>query len=136
MAEDAASAYRPAKLGLAFENRWMERIIETLGVPAAAELLFTARTFDGAAAQRMGFAHAVMPGDELGGYVDDLAQGIAALAPLTLRAAKAGLRAIALDDAAAGVQAEALVVTCATSNDYQRALEAFRNRKRPEFKGD
>lgn len=102
LSEDVRFGIPAAKLGLAFEQRWLTRIIETLGVPAAAELLFTAKAFDAAAAQRMGLAHEVLPAEALAGHVAEIARGIAALAPLTLRAAKAGLRAATRDDARGG----------------------------------
>lgn len=136
MSEAAVFGIPAAKLGLAFEHRWLTRMIDTIGVSSASELLFTAKTFTAGAAQRMGFAHEVLPDGDVAAHVTDLAEGIAALAPLTLRAAKAGLRAAMRDDAQAGVQADALVTVCAESHDSQRALSAFATKERPEFQGD
>ena len=51
LAEDASFGIPAAKLGLAYEPRWIARMIETLGLPVASELLLTARAF-GAEAHR------------------------------------------------------------------------------------
>jgi enoyl-CoA hydratase len=78
----------------------------------------------------------VVPGEDLAAEADALAEGIAANAPLTLRAVKAGLAAFARPgDDAAKARAQAMVTACYASDDYREGQRAFAEKRRPAFKG-
>ncbi|HEY8163709.1 MAG TPA: enoyl-CoA hydratase, partial [Methylocystis sp.] len=66
----------------------------------------------------------------------DLAQTVAANAPLTLRAAKAAIRAAAqLPNAPTLAQCEAFAARCFDSADYMEGRAAFLEKRAPEFTG-
>ncbi|MDD9715890.1 enoyl-CoA hydratase [Dinoroseobacter sp. PD6] len=134
--ETAHIAFTPAKLGLAIGADEVAALARIAGPAAAAELLYTAQPVDAARAERWGLVNRRVPEDMLMDETDALARTIAANAPLTLRAVKAGLAAFARPgDAAAASHADALVKTCYDSADYREGQRAFAEKRRPEFKG-
>ena len=54
-------------------------------------------------------------------------------APLTIAASKEGLRR--LREQAANVQGDDLIVQCYTSEDFREGMDAFLNKRKPEWKG-
>ncbi|MEO0991016.1 MAG: enoyl-CoA hydratase-related protein, partial [Pseudomonadota bacterium] len=65
-----------------------------VGQSTAADILFTGRRLDASEALRTGLLNAVLPPDQFDATVADTVAGIAANAPLTLRAAKAALQSL------------------------------------------
>ena len=135
VANDASRFSVPAArlgLGYGFEN--VRRIANLVGPAFAAELLLTARQFDALQAQRAGLVNHVVPDAEIEKYVRDLAETIAANAPLTIRAVKHILRELRRDapDVAA---CDALVRQCFESADYREGRQAFLEKRKPVFRG-
>jgi enoyl-CoA hydratase len=111
------------RLGLAVEAWTVQRLAALAGHGPARAMLLAAEVVKGDEAHRLGLVQ------RLGGLDDALAwaDDIAALAPLTIRAHKAALEATA-DAPAAFARAWA-------SADLQEGLAAFRDRRRPVFRG-
>lgn len=111
------------RLGLAVDAWTVQRLAALAGHGPARAMLLAAEVVKGDEAHRLGLVQ------RLGGLDDALAwaDDIAALAPLTIRAHKAALEATA-DAAAAFARAWA-------STDLQEGLAAFRDRRRPVFRG-
>ncbi|HEV8297944.1 MAG TPA: enoyl-CoA hydratase-related protein [Acidimicrobiales bacterium] len=128
-ADDARFAVTPAKLGVGYPPDSMARLVTVIGVPRAKDLVLTARTIDAEQASAMGLVHAVVPKADLDAYVESVAATIAALAPLTLRAAK-----LAIDDPHSEATAAA-VNRCYASEDYAEGIRAYRERRAPTFNG-
>lgn len=135
-ADDARLALPAARLGLGYHQSGVERLVQLVGPSGAAELFFTARTFDAAGALALGLLSHVVPKAELDAETARMAQAIAANAPLTLRAAKRAiaetLRPPALRDAAAVQQ---LIAACFASADYAEGVRAFLEKRPPRFRG-
>jgi enoyl-CoA hydratase/carnithine racemase len=135
-ADDARFAVTPAKLGVGYPADSMARLARTVGAPRARELVLTARTVDATEAVRIGLVHAVLPKSDLDAHVATVARDIAALAPLTLRAAKASLEDRA--DGAGGADTarrDALIAACYASADYAEGIRAYLEKRPPDFTG-
>ena len=134
VATPAASFGVPAaKLGLAVDAWTVERLALLAGHGPARAILLAAEVVKGDEAHRLGLVQRL-------GTLDDAlawADGIAALAPLTIQAHKTALEA--LGDARGGPDRDRAVQAALerawTSDDLQEGLAAFRERRRPLFHG-
>ncbi|HHN72847.1 MAG TPA: enoyl-CoA hydratase, partial [Thermopetrobacter sp.] len=135
-AEDAVFALPPARLGLPFPLDALARLLMAVTPAVAAEMLFTARRYEAAWALSRGLVNEVLPADALPERTMRLARDIAAAAPLTVRHAKAAIRALA--EVASRNRRDALeelARACLDSEDYREGCRAFLERRRPRFRG-
>jgi enoyl-CoA hydratase len=119
-----------AKLGLAVDHETVRRLAAFAGEGTARAMLLAAEELDGAAAHRIGLVQRL--GDVAA--ATEWAAHIAELAPLTIAAHKLGLERLAqrADDPD---YAEARLKAW-KSEDLQEGLEAFKARRKPDFKGE
>lgn len=136
-AADARLGIPAARLGLGYDYAGLAALARLVGPSAAKDLLFSARQLDAAEALRIGLVNAVHPAAALEAAVRDYARGVAANAPLTLRACKAGLREF--ERGTPFAQADALVAglvdRCFDSADYREGRSAFIEKRAPRFSG-
>ena len=135
IANDAARFGVPAaKLGLGYGYPNVRRIMDLVGPQFVTEMLLTARQFDAADAARTGLVNRVVPDAEIETYVRDLAETIAANAPLTVRAVKRIVRELRRDEPDVAA-CDALVKQCFESADYREGRKAFMEKRKPVFTG-
>ena len=106
-----------------------------VGGGRATELITTARVFDAAEAERIGFVTRLVPADDLQGAALDLAETLCANSPFALEMTKQVL--IANADAAGLDQAIALEnrtqILAGTGGEFTEAVTAFAERRAPSW---
>lgn len=131
--DDARFGVPAGKLGLGYELDNFKRLASIVGPGFAIEMLATARHFTASQAQTAGFLNRVVPADGLEALARDYAGMIAQLAPLSLSAARASLKAFR--DPSLDAQAQSAIDACFDSEDYREGRDAFRGKRKPSFKG-
>jgi enoyl-CoA hydratase/carnithine racemase len=135
-ATDSTFRMPAARLGVGYRLDGIRRFVDLIGPAHTADLFFSARRFAAADAVAMGFVSAVLDGDTLDGHVSDYARRIADNAPLTVRAAKAAIRASVGHATPSDVAAvQSLIDACYASADYREGQQAFLAKREPRFRG-
>ena len=132
-ADDASFSVPPARLGLAYPHDALTRLVALVGPSQAKSLLYTARVFGAEDALSMGLVGEVVPKADLDSHVGKLASRIGLLAPLTHRATKLSVDAIANDKLAAA--AAAARRDCDSSADFREGVQAFLDKRQAAFEG-
>jgi enoyl-CoA hydratase/carnithine racemase len=124
-----------ANLGLGYGLAGIRQLVAALGGPRVADLFYTARTFDGEEAMRIGAVHTAFSPETLDAEVASLATAVAANAPLTLRLVKAAIRQAQwpVEDGDADIAAAR--ARCMRSGDYVEGRLAFAEKRLPRFTG-
>jgi methylmalonyl-CoA decarboxylase len=138
-AETATFAVTPAKLGVPYNVGGMLTFLNATGLRMAKEMTFTAQPIDAARAERHGMINYVVPVSELEPFTMRLADQIAANAPLSIAVAKEQLRILAgahpmTPQGFERVQGLRRVVY--DSEDYREGLRAFKEKRKPLFRGE
>jgi enoyl-CoA hydratase len=113
-----------------------QRLLRTVGIGRAKDLVFTGRRIGAEEALRIGLVEYVVPHDELVERARELAQRITANSPAAVAQAKKALNhgaQTSLDQGIA-IEIEAWLVNFATQ-DRLEGLSAFLEKRRPEFTG-
>jgi enoyl-CoA hydratase/carnithine racemase len=135
-AENAMFGVPAAKLGLGYGFEGTKILVDIVGPAFAKEILFTGRSFDAREANEMGLVNRVVPVDELESYVVELAETIAANAPLTVKTSKYIVGQCCLEPEKRDLEEVArMVETCFQSEDYKEGARAFMEKRKPAFKG-
>ena len=124
-----------ARLGLGYDLAGMRRAVQVMGYANAVDIFFSARTFDGMEAQRLGLVNRCFQVEHFDLQADAVLADIVTNAPLTLRAAKLALRHILCATDASPATVERAIDDCFRSNDYREGQKAFSEKRKPVFKG-
>jgi enoyl-CoA hydratase/carnithine racemase len=141
-ASDARLGIPSSRLGvvIGFEN--VERLVLSVGPKRAADILVAGRTVSGQEAASWGLVNEAVPPEQLAARVTELADSVAAGAPLSVRASKRGIRAalerLSLDRTAEGFRVadfDMMAADALVSEDLREGIRALRERRSPRFRG-
>ena len=133
-ADDAFFMVPAARLGLGYDPRGIARFVRVFGDSVVRGLLLGGQRYDARAAHACGAVHRlVKPGTVLE-EGRRIARNVAGTAPLTLAAAKAALAALVQADGS-NEALRRLALEADASADYAEGLSAFREKRKPEFRG-
>ncbi|WP_447553389.1 enoyl-CoA hydratase [Vreelandella sp. EE22] len=135
---ESAKFRMPAgKLGVGYSLDGIKRFVDVVGASRTYELFLTARTLNGQEAARIGLVNQVIPEEQFEHLVEARIDAISQHAPLTMKAVKNGVRCILNEDEAPTSQQVAeMVVACFESDDYKEGQQAFKEKRKPRFKGE
>jgi len=109
---------------------------QLIGYARAKHYLFTGERMNAVEAQAMGLIHAAVPAAELDAKVDAYVQRLLKLPIQSIRWSKQtmniGLKQLAHSMMDAGMAYEAMA---AQTEDHQEAIDAFREKRKPSYKG-
>ena len=135
--EDARFSLKEAAMGLVADMGVLQRIPLIIGEGFAREMAFTAKFYSAKDAERMRLVNAVYPDvASLQAGAEKLAAEIAANAPVAVEETKETLnfsRNKPINDGM--MQAKYKNTVLFASEDMQEAAAAFREKRKPEFKG-
>ena len=125
-----------ARLGLGYGSTSIDRLVKIVGPATAAELCFSARTFDGVESERLGLVHQAWDEEVLDERAGAVVATIASNAPLTIRAAKLAIRASTGGERApTRGEVDQAIAACFSSADYVEGRAAFAEKRSPIFTG-
>ncbi len=107
-----------------------------IGLPKAAEMLFTGDFLEAKEAERLGLLNKLVPATELEKETMNLARRIANGPPIAIRLAKLQLyKGLEMDLETALQVAAACETITLTSEDHREGVAAFREKRPPRYKG-
>mgnify|MGYP006286507881 FL=1 len=128
----------PVRLGLVYPYPGFRRFVNVLGFATALEIFLTARTYDSRACLHKGLVNEVVEAGQLETFTRDLAESMAAHAPLAMKGTKQALYALAPAPTLPPEKEDllqALFTQSLKSRDLEEARQAFREKRKPRFTG-
>ena len=129
----------PAKLGLVYSHTGLRRFLEAIGAPRTRELFLTARNVDARTALGWGLVNQVVGVAELESAALDLAQDLAANAPLSVRGNKRAIRELLAAEGQLDPEVERELIELREasfqSEDLREGVRAFGQKRPARWKG-
>jgi enoyl-CoA hydratase/carnithine racemase len=137
-ADNARLGVTPARLGIVYPPSALLRLINVAGVPVAKELLYTGKLVDAERAREMRLADRVVPARRLAAVTYDLAREIAVNSPLSVKGTKKMIsKILGYQNISPQTKEEFLRLQkqAAASQDFKEGRMAFKEKRRPVFRG-
>jgi len=128
----------PAKLGIVYPWQGLRRFIQTIGLRNTREIFFTGRTYQGGRLKELGLLDYLVPADEIESFTVQMAEDIAANAPLALRGTKRVINLLLQSspfDERSSAEAESTAEAAFLSEDLKEGQLAFFEKRSPKFRG-
>jgi len=134
--ENAKFGQPEIKVGFIPGGGGTQRLPRLVGWGKAKELIYTGQIIDAVEAEKIGLVEKVVPPDKLEEEVSQLAESIASKSPLIIKLAKKTINRGMSTDLAAGLNCERLMFAlCFATEDCKEGINAFLEKRSPEFKG-
>jgi len=128
----------PANLGLIYGHTGLRRFLDTVGLARTKELFMTGRNYEAMRAERLGLVNEVVSDERLEADSIELAAGIAANAPLSVRGNKQAIDLLNTNPVLNDQQEAGLIAlreSGFSSEDFREGIRAFGEKRRPEWTG-
>jgi len=126
-------AITPAKLGLVYPFADVQRLIQTVGVPHAKDILLSARLIQAKTARKMGLINQLFKVDNLEDKTLDYARGMTELSPQSLKITKQMFAAYQMGQFGETAQSMDWFLDGFVSDDFKIGYKAFLNKQKPDF---
>jgi enoyl-CoA hydratase/carnithine racemase len=136
MSETARLADTHVRMGLVAGDGGVVIWPWLVGMARAKEFLLTGRWVDGKEAERIGLVNYAVPADQVMPKAMEIARSLAQGAPMAIRWTKYAVNKVLRDHVNLALDSSMfLEAMTMSSEDLQEAARAFRERRRPQFKG-
>lgn len=135
---DCTFAITPAKLGVPYNASGILHFITRLGLSHAKEMFFTASPIDAETAMHFGIINHIIENDKIEEFTYSLAEKITKNSPLSIAVIKEQFRILTNAHPItpyAFEHIDSLRRRVFGSNDYKEGIDAFKNKRKPDFKG-
>ncbi|WP_417320442.1 enoyl-CoA hydratase/isomerase family protein [Emcibacter sp.] len=124
----------PAKLGLVYGLGDTRRLVDLVGPAQAKQILYTADIFPAERALRIGLINDVFPDDRLEEEARKLAAGMIANSAYSLHHIKQNIKQVLNGRREDDETSEALFNEAFDGPDHREGVEAFLNKRKPDFR--
>lgn len=124
------------KLGVGYPTSAVADIVNLVGSANAKELYLTAKVYDAAGADRIGFLNEIFEDETFDAQAEAYCHTIATLAPMSAQYHKAAINhAIGQADCLPFEALKSMANACFDSKDYEEGRKAFAEKRKPVFTG-